>query len=267
MSDAIVITFYNNIPGQSTYLESYHYNVDSVQIDETPSTLEWTREGYDFLYWCDTRDGAGSTKIYVRPSGPYTRVYEDTTLYAIWERTTAPAVNKVVVDEIPIIDLTEDTVEPSTLLKGVLAHDRSGELIEGTFETYTKSEIDDLLDAKEDIGVCIQNGTDEDVVLGGLLALPESQALLKIKTVSGSTRVKTTDANQSGTIDVNAEVGWTPLCVCGFYVNQSWCYIYKCYLENNAVNYAIRYNGNQTAYQNVTIQADVLCVRTALPTT
>lgn len=267
MSDIIVITFHNNIPGQSTYFESYNYNVDSVQIDDTPSTLGWTREGYDFLYWCNTQDGTGNTKIYVRSGGPYTRLYDDATLYAIWERTTAPAVNKVLYNGIPIIDLTADTVEPTNLMRGVLAHDRSGELVEGTFETYTKAEIDDLLDAKEDVGVCIQNGTSEDIELGGLLALPTSQALLRIKMVTGSTRVKTADANQSGTIAINAETGWTPLCACGYYLSQSWCFMSKCIVENDEVAYNIRYTGSQTAYQNVNIQVPVLCIRTALPTT
>lgn len=264
MSDYITITFYSNIP--SEFEEYVLSSYDSyVAIEDTPSSIGWEYEGHDFLYWCDTQDGTGSTKIYVRT--PYTRLYEDTTLYAIWERTTAPAVNKVTYNGVPIIDLTADTVEPSTLLRGVLAHDRSGELIEGTFETYTKSEIDTLLAGKENVGVCIQNGTSEDVELNGLLALPTSEAFLKVKTVETSTRVKTSEASVEGTIAVNAEQGWTPLCVGGFSLSQSWCFMSKCYLDSGSVKYALRYTGTNTSYQNVTVKAYVLCMRTALPTT
>lgn len=264
MSDFITITFYSNIPSQFEDYEVTSYNA-YVEVNEDPFDIGWMREGYDFLYWCNTQDGTGNTKIYVRSSGPYTRLYEDTTLYAIWERTTAPAFNKVTYNGIPIIDLTEDTVEPSTLLRGVSAHDRSGELIQGIFETYTKSEIDTLLAGKEDVGVCIQNGSNEDVLLGGNLALPTSQAFLKIKTVEGSTRVKTSEASVDGTIAINAEAGWTPICVGGFYLSQSWCFMTSCYIENGSVVYKVRYTGNNTSYQNVTIRAYVLCLRTALP--
>ena len=259
----MLITFYSNIPSNyEVYDESSNTGID---IDITPSDIGWSYSGHEFSYWCDTPDGTGSTKIYVRPGRPYTRIYQDTTLYAIWKRTTAPAVNKVTYNGTPIIDLTADTVEPSSLLRGVLAHDRSGELIEGTFETYTKAEIDDLLAGKEDVGVCIQNGTSEDVLLGGNLAIPEEEAFLKIKAIDATTRVKSSDAYVTGTIPINAEQDWTPICIGGFYVNQSWCFISKCRIENDNVAYAIRYTGSNTSYQSVTVYIRVLCMRTALP--
>lgn len=44
------------------------------------------------------------------------------------------AINKVVYGEDTLIDLTEDTVKPESLLKGYTAHGAHGELINGTFE-------------------------------------------------------------------------------------------------------------------------------------
>lgn len=60
-------------------------------------------------------------------------------------------VNKVVYGNNTLIDLTNDTVEPSAMVEGYTAHDRSGAPIQGTLEVYTKSEIDDLLDEKQDV--------------------------------------------------------------------------------------------------------------------
>ena len=55
-------------------------------------------------------------------------------------------VSKILYDGIGI-DLTQDTVSPSTLLEGVTAHDSSGELIEGTMSgssvTVEQLDVDD----------------------------------------------------------------------------------------------------------------------------
>lgn len=45
------------------------------------------------------------------------------------------AVNKIVINDEIKIDLTADTVSPSTLALGITAHDKSGELITGTMES------------------------------------------------------------------------------------------------------------------------------------
>ena len=42
------------------------------------------------------------------------------------------AVNKIVIDNEIKIDLTADTVSPSTLALGITAHDKSGNIITGT---------------------------------------------------------------------------------------------------------------------------------------
>lgn len=41
--------------------------------------------------------------------------------------------NKVVYNENVLIDLTQDTVQKETLLTGVTAHNKAGEIITGTF--------------------------------------------------------------------------------------------------------------------------------------
>lgn len=51
------------------------------------------------------------------------------------------AVNKIVINNEVKLDLTADTVSPSTLALGITAHDKSGELITGTMESGS----DDLL--------------------------------------------------------------------------------------------------------------------------
>lgn len=47
--------------------------------------------------------------------------------------------NKVVVNGETILDLTQDTVEPSSLLKGTTAHDKSGAQVTGTYEAPVTS--------------------------------------------------------------------------------------------------------------------------------
>ena len=48
--------------------------------------------------------------------------------------------NKVVVNDETILDLTQDTVTPATLAKGVTAHDKSGAQITGTLRGYDTSD-------------------------------------------------------------------------------------------------------------------------------
>ena len=51
-------------------------------------------------------------------------------------------INKVVVNDEVKLDLTADTVSPSTLASGITAHDKSGELITGTMESGGINEED-----------------------------------------------------------------------------------------------------------------------------
>lgn len=45
------------------------------------------------------------------------------------------AINKVIYNSKVLIDLTSDTVSADKLLKGVKAHDKSGNIITGTYES------------------------------------------------------------------------------------------------------------------------------------
>ena len=47
------------------------------------------------------------------------------------------AINKVVYGTTVLVDLTEDTVTPATLLQGRTAHGKDGELIEGTLDLHS----------------------------------------------------------------------------------------------------------------------------------
>ena len=51
------------------------------------------------------------------------------------------AVNQVVYGGETIVDLTSDTVTPETLLKGVTAHDKSGNMITGTYTGLTLDSV------------------------------------------------------------------------------------------------------------------------------
>ena len=59
------------------------------------------------------------------------------------------AVNKVIYDNKTLIDLTEDTVTPQSMLVGTTAHSANGEIIEGGIETWN-GEVEDGV-VKEDV--------------------------------------------------------------------------------------------------------------------
>lgn len=50
-------------------------------------------------------------------------------------------VNKVIYGENTLIDLSEDTVEPDTLMKGVTAHDKNGNVITGTGDFVSEAMV------------------------------------------------------------------------------------------------------------------------------
>lgn len=72
------------------------------------------------------------------------------------------AVNKVVINgtdgETVLIDLTEDTVTPETLLSGVTAHNKSGEAISGTIPIIKPEQIGIGQQAKYKDGYTIEKG-------------------------------------------------------------------------------------------------------------
>lgn len=58
---------------------------------------------------------------------------------------TSKNVNKVEINGVVKLDLTEDTVTPATLAKGKTAHDSSGTMITGTMEAGSSKEEQEKL--------------------------------------------------------------------------------------------------------------------------
>ena len=50
-------------------------------------------------------------------------------------------INKIIYEDNVLIDLTEDTVTPDTLVKGVTAHDKAGNVITGTGDFVSESMV------------------------------------------------------------------------------------------------------------------------------
>ena len=121
------VSLYRNYTDQdSTYID----NVYSAQTDSfpSPSDLSWDApSGKAFKEWNTYRNGSGSVYA-VGDTIPLSPLV----FYAIWEDHT---INKVVLGERTLIDLTSDTVTPETLVSGYTAHSRSGAAITGTFDT------------------------------------------------------------------------------------------------------------------------------------
>lgn len=106
-------------------------------------------------------------------------------------------VNKVVYGNNTLIDLTSDTVEPSVLVTGYTAHDRSGAVVTGTLDVYNKSEVDDLLDEKQDIltfDSTPTNGSTNPVTSDGVYDAIQQSTSEKVSkagdTMTGNLRIK-----------------------------------------------------------------------------
>lgn len=69
------------------------------------------------------------------------------------------AVNKVIYDNVPIMDITDSTVTADTLAKGATAYNKSGEKITGTMEL--------ILSATDDGQGNVTLVTNGDITIGG----------------------------------------------------------------------------------------------------
>lgn len=49
--------------------------------------------------------------------------------------------NKVIINGVEKVNLTQDTVSPSSMLEGYTAHDKSGEKVSGSIPSRTKESI------------------------------------------------------------------------------------------------------------------------------
>lgn len=105
------------------------------------------------------------------------------------------AVNKVVINDEIKIDLTSDTVSPDTLSKGITAHDKSGNVIVGTYEggsapsgQWREETVDN------------ENGQITKVVYHGYTIIPAYQYSRKILTsIKFNERVTTINSWFDGT--------------------------------------------------------------------
>ena len=97
------------------------------------------------------------------------------------------AVNKVIYHGNTLLDLTSDTVTPSTLLKGITAHDKSGARITGTNITGTNTdEIDRIMTAGLTDGY--KSYSDD----GTIISTTDSKGRVLTKTFSNNFKTCTT---------------------------------------------------------------------------
>lgn len=135
--------------------------------------------------------------------------------------------NKIIYGDKVLIDLTQDTVEPSKLALGVTAHDKSGEIITGTntFDADT-SDADAVASEILDTKIAYVNGVK---VVGSMPNRTGESAV--IKTLSqevsiqngyhdGSGKVKIDDVEQSKIISQNIKDGVEILGVTGTYTGE-----------------------------------------------
>lgn len=126
-------------------------------------------------------------------------------------------VNKVVYNDSTLIDLTEDTITPESLLSGYTAHDRSGAFINGTAAIPTK-----VSDLENDVGYLVETDivnnltSSETQKPGSANMLRELKALLdgKIARITGS--ITSTGSVVDTTVDLPSGYTYTNSVIVGF---------------------------------------------------
>lgn len=118
------VKLYRNYTDQDTTSIDRVYA--SYDLFPSPSDLSWdSPSGKIFKEWNEARNGSG-TAYAIGDTIPFSpEIY-----YAIWEVHT---INKVVLGDRTLIDLTSDTVTADKILSGYTAHDASGMSITGTY--------------------------------------------------------------------------------------------------------------------------------------
>lgn len=245
---AIRHRYFTGIPNDTRYED------DSDPSIKSPDDFGWYYPGYHFVCWKNV-----TNEEEVMPGD----LYGGGSFNAIWEKSV---VNKVIVGTETLVDLTQDTVSPSTLQLGMTAHDASGRVITGTMDTYTKNEIDDLLDGKADSDDYIVNGTTDPVSFGGDVTMPVN-GLLKVAraTVFSSVSIAA-KGNKSDTYTIKTSdigEGWTAIAVVGYSMGQQTFNVYRLRLAVNStdtIEYSV-YNADTSAHTG-SLGVMLLCVRT-----
>ena len=276
---SLTVIYHSNYGIDQTYQETVTspgiMGMYEIWVEYPPAHYGLGNDRHTFLYWATNSDGSGN-KHYCDDdhgisiiTGP---VGEDNTvdLYAIWE----PLINKVVYGSHTLLDLTGDTVTPSDLVSGVTAHAANGERITGTLNTYTKSEIDDLLAAKQDAGNYIENGTSEDVAFGGTASFGGNVAvgagkLLKVVDVALSVSVASGDNTKSvsktaAQVQTAIGTGWTALCCIPAKTGSYLWYFTQTELNSGALEVSISRRSAATSADKINPHVRIICVRTSL---
>lgn len=219
---AIRHRYFTGIPNDTRYED------DSDPSIKSPDDFGWYYPGYHFVCWKNV-----TNEEEVMPGD----LYGGGSFNAIWEKSL---VNKVIVGTETLLDLTQDTVSPSTLQLGMTAHDASGKVITGTMDTYTKTEID-------------------DIVFGGLLKRVEIEILGSTSIAAGGYNYDTYTISQS-----QIGEGWIPVSISGWVVNNRYVSVYNLRLRADNPMEITRglYNTSSSA-RATTLTVSLLCIRTS----
>lgn len=138
------------------------------------------------------------------------------------------AYNKVIYGGNTLIDLTGDTVTPATMLAGVKAHDKSGEVIEGTC-TFDVNSTDATATAAEILkgktaytrgskvtGTMVNNGA-----VSGSISTKAGTYTVPIGYHDGSGKVGINSTEQAKIIPANIKSGINILGVTGTYAGEA----------------------------------------------
>lgn len=135
--------------------------------------------------------------------------------------------NKIIYGDQVLIDLTQDTVDPSKLAKGITAHDRSGEIITGenTFDADT-SDADavagEILDSKTAYvnGLKVTGTMPNRTGESGVIKTVEQEVTIQNGYHDGSGKVKIDEDEQAKIIASNIKDGVEILGVTGSYTGE-----------------------------------------------
>lgn len=134
------------------------------------------------------------------------------------------AYNQVIYGEQVLIDLTNDTVDPSHLLAGKTAHDKSGEVITGTctYDADTSdatAEAADILAGKNAYvkGVKVSGSMQDKGAISGTIATVAGEYSVPAGYHNGSGKVSISATEQGKIIPGNIKSGVTILGVSGSY--------------------------------------------------
>lgn len=138
------------------------------------------------------------------------------------------AYNQVIYGEQVLIDLTNDTVDPSHLLAGKTAHDKSGEVITGTC-TYDADTSDATADAADILagknayvkGVKVSGSMQDKGAISGTIAAKDGEYTVPAGYHNGNGKVSISATEQAKIIPGNIKSGVTILGVSGEYSGEA----------------------------------------------